>query len=236
MLVRLLPLRPDLLGQVLHRRDVEAPVALPQGLVAEDVDRLEDREPAAGPEYPVELDECGSLVHEVDQHRARRRDVHGRVRKRQVVGGGAEELAPLRYAQVTGYAPALVEEILGDVAEDHPAALADELDRAEADQAVARADVEHDVAVADVRVLEHAAAELLEVRQLPGELLGIAAVPVLEQPPSPPVPFRAHPLEVAFKGRSVSCGGSSSSSLWRSLPRRRPRRATSSTRSRSSSR
>src|SRR5207248_1143253 len=144
--------------------------------------------------------------------RARRRDVHGRVRKRQVVGGGAEELAPLRYAQVTGYAPALVEEILGDVAEDHPAALADELDRAEADQAVARADVEHDVALADVRVLEHAATELLEIRQLPRELLGVAAVPVLEQPPRPPIPFRAHPLEVAFKGRSVSCGGSSSSS------------------------
>ena len=140
----------------------------------------------------MQLDEGRPLVHQVDEHRARGGDVHRRVRKRQVVGGGAKEVAPVRHPQPVGDAPALVEEVLRDVAEDHPAALADELEGAEADQAVARADVEDDVAFADVRVLEHAAAELLEVRQLPGELLRVAAVPVLEQPPSPSIALLGH--------------------------------------------
>src|SRR2546423_549875 len=187
VLVRLLPLRPDLHGQVLDRRDVEAPVALAEGRVAEDVDRLEDRQPTPGPEHAVQLDERGSLVHEVDEHRAAGGDVHRRVRERQVVGRSLEELAPGRHPQLVRDAAAFVEKVVGDVAEDHTAVLADELERPEADQAVARPDVQHDVAFLDLGVLEHAATELLEVRELACELLRVAREPVLEQPARPAI-------------------------------------------------
>ena len=128
---------------------------------AEAVDRLEHRQPSVRTQHAKELAQRCGLVVEVDHDRACRHDVDRAVGERQLVGRCADELAARIAVRVrTGR----LEHVVGDVAEDHSTFLTDELERPEADQPFAAADVEHDIAVIDVRALKDAAAELVEQR------------------------------------------------------------------------
>ena len=81
MLVGSFPARDDLVCEVLHRPDIEAVVELAALLVAEDVDRLEDRESSTGLEDAMELRERRRLVGQVDEYGPRRDHVDRPVRK-----------------------------------------------------------------------------------------------------------------------------------------------------------
>ena len=97
----------------------------------------------------------------------------------------------------------MVEEVAGDVAEHNLSLRTDSVERAEPDQPVAAADVEHGVAFAQSSVVEHTVADGCEHAQRVRELLGVAAVSPLEQPVSPPVAgWRAHPASASSAWRS----------------------------------
>jgi hypothetical protein len=87
---------------------------------------------------------------------------------------------------------ALVEEVLRDVAEDHPPCGADLFESCERDQAITGPDIEHDVAISDRCPRDHAALEPLEHRQQLLKVLLVAAMPTLEQPIGPLVLLGGH--------------------------------------------
>ena len=70
----------------------------------------------------------------------------------------------------------MIEEILRDIAEDHPPRRTHFLERAERDESVAAPDIEDDVTFADVCVAEDAVTDRIEPGQLPPQGLRIAAV------------------------------------------------------------
>src|SRR6266545_2873132 len=144
--------------------------------VAEAVDRLEHREPAAGTEHPEELRERAGLLVDVDNHRARRDDVDRPVGDRaQVLRGGEHELA----ARVAVRQLARdVEQVLRNIAEDHTAGAA--FQRAEGDQPVAAAHVEERLTLPQLRTVEHAVAHLLQPGENPGGRALVAAEAAVE--------------------------------------------------------
>src|SRR5262249_15229670 len=93
-------------------------------------------------------------------------------------------------AGIASELPAAIEQIPRDVAEDHPAALADAVQRSERDQTVAATDVEHRVAGGERGVVEHPVADGTEVLHRGRESPAVTSVPALEQPRGPLVPGR----------------------------------------------
>src|SRR5262249_45576878 len=155
-----------LAGERENRRRVE-PEEPVLGLgPGETIDGLENRQPPAGLQHAEELIERAGLVLEleVDKNRARR---HGGDRfvldRRQDLPSRLDELTAGENAGIAGELPAALEQIPRDVAEDHPAALADAVQRSERDQTVAAADVEHRVAGGERGVVEHPVADGSEV-------------------------------------------------------------------------
>jgi len=69
--------------------------------------------------------------------------------------------------------------------------------RAEGDQAVACSEVEDNVTRFDRRAIEHAIANLVQVRQPPREHLGVAAIPTPQQPLGPPIELLRHVISVS---------------------------------------
>src|SRR6266545_5832225 len=166
--------------------------------VAEAVDRLEHREPAAGTEHPEELRERAGLLVDVDNHRARRDDVDRPVGDRaQVLRGGEHELA----ARVAVRQLARdVEQVLRNIAEDHTAGAA--FQRAEGDQPVAAAHVEERLTLPQLRTVEHAVAHLLQPGENPGGRALVAAEAAVEDPLGPAV--ACHQVGVSRCRRSRS--------------------------------
>src|SRR5512133_790717 len=120
-----LDLSEDLLDAL---REVGGPVAriTPETLAplvhAETVDRLEQRDPTAGLEHAEELGEGALLPADVDQHRTGRDDVDARVRDApEVIRGRLDEAAPVREAERVRGLAAELEQVVGNVREDHVA-------------------------------------------------------------------------------------------------------------------
>src|SRR5215213_4751195 len=124
--------------------------------VSEIVYRLEDREPASSLENAVELLKRTPFVFHVDQDRAGSHHIDGGIlHYGEVVGRCAHELAPVEHAHLFGERAAMVEQILGDVAEDYASLFPDELQRAEGYQAIASPHVEQGLAALKRGVSEH---------------------------------------------------------------------------------
>src|SRR5690242_2811577 len=130
-----------------------APETLPPLVHAEAVDRLEQRDSTARHEHAEELGEGALLATDVDQHRTGRDDVDARVRDaREVVRGRFDEAAPVRKTERARGLAAEIEQVVGNVREDHVAGAA--IERAEADQSLPAADVEEPLARSDARPVE----------------------------------------------------------------------------------
>src|SRR5208282_4687807 len=111
---------------------------------------------------------------------------------------------------------AVLEQVRGDVGEDHLSGRAESLQRAERDETVTGADVEECVTGPRLRAVEDLVADGIQVR---GEILlagsGVAAEPHVEQPPMPAVraiahndPFCPQPVAAACPVRSPVTPGS----------------------------
>jgi hypothetical protein len=161
-------------------------------LVAEDVDGLEDRQPAASPQNPVKLAKRGSLVHEEDQDRARRDDVDGSSVKRKRVRRCPDEVASVGYSELSRKTSAFSEQIFGNVAEDDAPVPANLFECRERNQPISRPDVEDDISLANLGVRNDAHSEFVECGKHPFELLLVASVAAFEQPLRPPVARRTH--------------------------------------------
>ena len=82
----------------------------------------------------------------------------------------------------------MIEEILGDVAEDDTTRLPNERQRTEGDQPVTGADIEDDVTGVDARLLQHAISDRSQELERPSLLLGVVRVTSREDPFRPLVP------------------------------------------------
>jgi hypothetical protein len=139
---------------------------------------LEERDPAAGTEHAVKLVQGALFVLDVDEHRARRDDVHtSTVDRGEVLRGSLDQSAAIEHAGCGRQLAAVLEERLRDVREDHLSGPT--LERPERDQSVAAPDIEQRLTGVDLSIVEHPVTdgpELLEHRRLVFDVTAGAAV------------------------------------------------------------
>src|SRR6266576_166343 len=104
--------------QRLNRGDVVAEE--PARIAHQHVDRLEHADPPAGSEHAVERPQRLRLVLHIDQDRPGGDHVNGGVGDAvQRIGRGQDEAAPVKQSLRDGGRTAVIEQVLGDVGEDH---------------------------------------------------------------------------------------------------------------------
>ena len=96
---------------------------------------------------------------------------------------GANDAVPL-----TDTEPAMIEEVIGDVAEDDPSRFPNERHGPEGDQPVTGADIEDHLAGPDASVRQDSVADRRQELKRPSFLLGVACMAPGKDPLCPPVP------------------------------------------------
>lgn len=148
--------RTDLVGDVPNGRHVVAEKLSRRLGEAEAVDRFKDGQAPAGSQDPEELLERGWFVVNVDQDRARGDDIHGLVRQDgKVIGRGTDELASVDDSHPLGQHACRIEQVLGDITEDHRPVLPHLGNCTKGDEAVPGPHVEDGVPLLDRRTPQH---------------------------------------------------------------------------------
>ena len=180
---------PDPPDQVRHRREVVPPEA-GVGPVAEPiaVDGLEEGDATAGPEHPVEGPEGRRFVGDVDEHRTGGDDVHRPIGDGpQVLGGGPDEATAVGHPHLFGQSTGVVQQGLGDVAEDDAPRGTNPFQGTEGDEAIAGPHVEERFPLPDLRVVEDLVADGVEKAQGLRRVGFVPAKAGLDHPPRPRV-------------------------------------------------
>src|SRR5262249_15422974 len=142
------------------------------GVAEVGVDGLEDGPRASRSEHPPELAERLRLVRDEDQDRAGGDRVHAAAgQPSEVVCGRAQEPAACGHAKLGRRMPTGIEQVLGDIAEDHLWLAA--LESAEGDQPVAATHVEQPVIAPEPGAVEDPVPDRMELLSDPLGNLGV---------------------------------------------------------------
>ena len=140
----------------------------PAGFGLQFADRLDQNGPAARLEHTVELAQRRVLVRDVDEHGPGGDHIHGGViNPGQGVGGCPAEVAATEQPLGGDRLPAAIEQVLGDVGEDHPAGRPHVFEGTEGDQPIAGADVQNRLAGLEPGPVQQVVAQRVEERGQP---------------------------------------------------------------------
>lgn len=156
--------RLDLVCKVGDGGDVVAPEAVGRLGEHEAVDGFKERDAPAAPQRAMQGGKRAGFVGDVDEHRAGGDHVDRRVGDLgEVLSARRDEPSTIQHAARSDRLAALLQQGSGDVGKDHAAVRSNALESFEADQAVARADIEQGRPVQRLGAAEHAVANRTQV-------------------------------------------------------------------------